>query len=196
VLSRPLDAMCAVLLSEIESHTPTGRSARTRLYPADLVVRIPDAISDAQAAASFLRGVTARLLLKEVVTLQPGDTVLFHAAAGGVGLLFAQWARALGIRVIGTVSDESKAAVARTAGCFEVINYSKENFVERVHTITTAPEWQLSTTQSASTRSLIRCGRCDRAAPWWCSARHQVIRRRSIRLSIAVKSGLERIWGS
>jgi NADPH2:quinone reductase len=64
------------------------------------------------------------------------DTVLFHAAAGDVGLLFAQWARSLGIRVIGTVSDESKAAVARTAGCFEVINYSKENFVERVHTIT------------------------------------------------------------
>ena len=62
--------------------------------------------------------------------------MLFHAAAGGVGLLFAQWARALGIRVIGTVSNESKAAVARTAGCFEVINYSKENFVERVHTIT------------------------------------------------------------
>jgi NADPH:quinone reductase len=64
------------------------------------------------------------------------DTVLFHAAAGDVGLLFAQWARSLGIRVIGTVSDESKAAVARMAGCFEVINYSKENFVERVHTIT------------------------------------------------------------
>jgi NADPH2:quinone reductase len=115
---------------------PLGSYATARLYPADLVVRIPDAISDAQAAASFLRGVTARSLLKEVVTLQPDDTVLFHAAAGGVGLLFAQWARALGIRVIGTVSDESKAAVARAAGCFEVINYSKENFVERVHTIT------------------------------------------------------------
>ena len=115
---------------------PLGSYATARLYPADLVVRIPNAISDAQAAASFLRGVTARSLLKEVVTLQPGDTVLFHAAAGGVGLLFAQWARALGIRVIGTVSDESKAAVARAAGCFEVINYSKENFVERVHTIT------------------------------------------------------------
>jgi len=115
---------------------PLGSYATARLYPADLVVRIPDAISDAQAAASFLRGVTARSLLKEVVTLQPDDTVLFHAAAGGVGLLFAQWARALGIRVIGTVSDESKAAVARTAGCFEVINYSRENFVERVHTIT------------------------------------------------------------
>ena len=115
---------------------PLGSYATSRLYPADLVVRIPDAITDAQAAASFLRGVTARSLLKEVVPLQPDDTVLFHAAAGGVGLLFAQWARALGIRVIGTVSDESKAAVARTAGCFEVINYSKENFVERVHTIT------------------------------------------------------------
>ena len=112
---------------------PLGSYATARLYPADLVVRIPDAISDAQAAASFLRGVTARSLLKEVVTLQPDDTVLFHAAAGGVGLLFAQWARALGIRVIGTVSDESKPAVARMAGCFEVINYSKENFVERAH---------------------------------------------------------------
>ncbi len=115
---------------------PLGSYATARLYPADLVVRIPDAISDAQAAASFLRGVTARSLLKEVVTLQPDDIVLFYAAAGGLGLLFAQWARALGIRVIGTVSDESKAVVARTAGCFEVINYSKENFVERVHTIT------------------------------------------------------------
>ena len=114
---------------------PLGSYATARLYPADLVVRIPDAISDAQAAASFLRGVTARSLLKEVVTLQPNDTVLFHAAAGGVGLLFAQWARALGIHVIGTISDESKAAVARAAGCFEVINYSKENFVERVKAI-------------------------------------------------------------
>src|SRR5215472_8779462 len=104
---------------------PLGSYATARLYPADLVVRIPDAISDAQAAASFLRGVTARSLLKEVVTLQPGDTVLFHAAAGGVGLLFAQWAHALGIRVIGTVSDESKAAVARAAGCFEVIKLQR-----------------------------------------------------------------------
>ena len=115
---------------------PLGSYATVRLYPADLVVRIPDVISDAQTAASFLRGVTARLLLKEVVTLQPDDTVLIQAAAGGVGLLFAQWAHALGIHVIGTVSNESKAAVARTAGCFEVINYGKENFVERVHAIT------------------------------------------------------------
>src|SRR5262249_12559478 len=115
---------------------PLGSYATARLYPADLVVRIPDAINDAQAAASFLRGVTARSLLKEVVTLQPDDTVLFHAAAGGVGLLFAQWARALGIRVIGTVSNDAKAAVARQAGCVEVINYASEDFVDRGRAIT------------------------------------------------------------
>jgi NADPH:quinone reductase len=107
-----------------------------RLYPAGQLVRIPDAISDAQAAASFLRGVTARMLLKETVPLHPGDTVLFHAAAGGIGLLFAQWGRALGIRVIGTVSDDAKAAVARHAGCVEVINYARQDFVERVRAIT------------------------------------------------------------
>ena len=115
---------------------PLGAYATVRLYPADQLVHIPDAISDAQAAASFLRGVTARMLLKETVPLYPGDTVLFHAAAGGVGLLFAQWARALGIRVIGTVSDDAKGAVARHAGCVEVINYVRQDFVERVLAIT------------------------------------------------------------
>ena len=115
---------------------PLGAYATVRLYPAGQLVRIPDAISDAQAAASFLRGVTARMLLKEAVTLNSGDTVLFHAAAGGVGLLFAQWARALGIRVIGTVSDDAKVAAARHAGCVEVINYARQDFVESVRTIT------------------------------------------------------------
>jgi NADPH2:quinone reductase len=115
---------------------PLGAYATVRLYPAGQLVRIPDAISDAQAAASFLRGVTARMLLKETVPLHPSDTVLFHAAAGGVGLLFAQWARALGIRVIGTVSDDAKVAVARHAGCVEVINYVRQDFVERVRAIT------------------------------------------------------------
>ena len=95
-----------------------------------------DAISDSQAAASFLRGTTARMLLKETVPLRPGDTVLFHAAAGGVGLLFAQWARSLDIRVIGTVSDDAKAVVARQAGCVEVINYVGQDFVERVRILT------------------------------------------------------------
>jgi NADPH2:quinone reductase len=115
---------------------PLGAYATVRLYPAAQLVRIPDGISDAQAAASFLRGTTARMLLKEAVTLHPGDTVLFHAAAGGVGLIFAQWARALGIRVIGTVSSDAKAAAARRAGCFEVINYATQDFAERVREIT------------------------------------------------------------
>ena len=113
--------------------------------------------------------------------LQPDDTVLFHAAAGGVGLLFAQWARALGIRVIGTVSDESKAAVARTAGCFEVINYSKENFVERVHTITNGAGAAAVYDAVGRDTFLDSLRTLRPAAPWRCSARHQVIRRRSIR---------------
>lgn len=115
---------------------PLGSYASVRLYPADRLVRLPGTVSDAQAAASFLRGVTARMLLKEVVPLVPGDTVLFHAAAGGVGLIFTQWARSLGIRVIGTVSSAAKAEAARAAGCIEVIDYSRQNFVERVRAIT------------------------------------------------------------
>jgi NADPH2:quinone reductase len=115
---------------------PLGSYATARVYPADRLVRIPDGVSDAQAAASFLRGVTARMLLKEVVSLRRGDSVLFHAAAGGVGLLFTQWARALGVRVIGTVSSEAKAAAARQAGCVEVIDYVKEDFVARVRKLT------------------------------------------------------------
>jgi NADPH2:quinone reductase len=76
------------------------------------------------------------MLLKEAVSLHPNDTVLFHAAAGGIGLLFTQWARKLGIHVIGTVSDDAKAIFARQAGCLEVINYAKEDFVARVADIT------------------------------------------------------------
>jgi NADPH2:quinone reductase len=115
---------------------PLGAYATVRLYPVGQLVRIPDTITDAQAAASFLRGTTARMLLKDTVPLHPGETVLFHAAAGGVGLLFAQWARALGIRVVGTVSDDAKMAAARQAGCVEVINYLTQDFVERVRAIT------------------------------------------------------------
>jgi NADPH:quinone reductase len=115
---------------------PLGSYATARVYPADRLVRIPDGVSNVQAAASFLRGVTARMLLKEVVPLQRDDRVLFHAAAGGVGLLFTQWAQALGVRVIGTVSSEAKAAAARNAGCVEVIDYTKEDFATRVHDLT------------------------------------------------------------
>jgi NADPH:quinone reductase len=115
---------------------PLGAYATARVYPADQLIRIPAAISDEQAAASFLRGVTARMLLKEVVPLRPGDTVLYHGAAGGVGLLFAQWAKALSIRVIGTVSNEEKAAAALAAGCIETIDYRTQDFVERAKAIT------------------------------------------------------------
>ncbi len=120
----------------VYADSPIGAYATVRLYPADQLVRIPAAVSDEQAAASFLRGVTARMLLKDVVPLHPGDTVLYHGAAGGVGLLFAQWARALGIRVIGTVSNAEKAAAARAAGCIETIDYRTQDFVEQVKAIT------------------------------------------------------------
>lgn len=120
----------------VYADSPIGAYATVRLYPADQLVRIPAAVSDEQAAASFLRGVTARMLLKDVVPLHPGDTVLYHGAAGGVGLLFAQWARALGIRVIGTVSNAEKAAAARAAGCIETIDYRAQDFVEQVKAIT------------------------------------------------------------
>ncbi len=120
----------------VYADSPIGAYATVRLYPADQLVRIPAAVSDEQAAASFLRGVTARMLLKDVVPLHPGDTVLYHGAAGGVGLLFAQWARALGIRVIGTVSNAEKAAAARAAGCIGTIDYRTHDFVEQVKAIT------------------------------------------------------------
>lgn len=113
-----------------------GAYATYCTYPADRVAIIPDAITDRQAAASFLKGLTARYLLKEIVDLLPGDTVLYHAAAGGVGKIFCQWASALGVRVIGTVSSEEKAVVARSAGCAHVINYSTEDFAARVLELT------------------------------------------------------------
>jgi NADPH2:quinone reductase len=113
-----------------------GAYTTHRIYAADRVAVLPDAITDLQAAASFLKGLTARYLLKETVDLLPGDTVLYHAAAGGVGKIFCQWAKELGVRVIGTVSSEAKAIVAKNAGCSHVINYSTEDFVERVIELT------------------------------------------------------------
>ncbi|VVP66358.1 Quinone oxidoreductase 1 [Pseudomonas fluorescens] len=106
------------------------------LYPADRVAIVPDGISDRQAASSFLKGLTARYLLKETVKLEAGDTVLYHAAAGGVGQLFTQWATALGIRVIGTVSSEEKMTIALQSGCSQVINYRTEDFASQVMELT------------------------------------------------------------
>ncbi|WP_394839854.1 quinone oxidoreductase [Pendulispora rubella] len=115
---------------------PLGAYATERLYPADRLVPIPDNVSDEQAATVFLKGMTARYLLKEVVPLLAGDSVLFQAAAGGVGAIFVRWARALGIRVIGTLSTKEKAAFAREAGCVAVIDRSRENVGDRVRALT------------------------------------------------------------
>jgi NADPH:quinone reductase len=114
----------------------TGAYATAGVHPADRLAVIPDGVSDDEAAASFLKGLTARYLVKDVVPLKAGDTILYHAAAGGVGQIFVQWAKSLGYRVIGTVSSDSKANVAREAGSDHVINYSQEDFVARTFELT------------------------------------------------------------
>ncbi len=115
---------------------PLGAYAEARVIPADRVVAIPDAITDRQAAAMMLQGMTAHYLLRRTYRVQPGDTILIHAAAGGVGLLVCQWAKHLGATVIGTVGSEDKAALARAHGCDHTILYKTENFVTRVREIT------------------------------------------------------------
>lgn len=113
-----------------------GSYATHRVMPLARLVRVPDGISAETAAGTLLRGMTAEYLLRRTFKLEAGMTILFHAAAGGVGLIACQWARALGAMVIGTVGSEGKAALAREAGCAHVINYREENFVERVREIT------------------------------------------------------------
>ncbi|HAO32953.1 MAG TPA: quinone oxidoreductase [Candidatus Competibacter sp.] len=115
---------------------PVGAYAEVRLMAADRVVALPDAISDKTAAAMMLQGMTAQYLLRRTYRVQPGDAILFHAAAGGVGLMASQWARHLGATVIGTVGSDEKAELARAHGCHHVIVYSRENFTERVREIT------------------------------------------------------------
>ena len=113
-----------------------GSYAERRLIPARLLVRVPGGVSDRQAAAMMLKGCTARYLLKQTYAVQPGDTILFHAAAGGCGLIASQWAKHLGATVIGTVSTPAKAELARTHGCDHVINYTDENVADRVRELT------------------------------------------------------------
>ena len=115
---------------------PIGAYSEARNIPAGRVSKLPDAIDDETAAAMMLKGMTARYLLRETYKVKPGETILWHAAAGGVGLIASQWAKALGATVIGTVSSEEKAALARAHGCDYVINYSHENVAERVREIT------------------------------------------------------------
>jgi NADPH2:quinone reductase len=115
---------------------PPGAYSEVRIIAADRLVVLPDGISDQQAAAMMLKGLTAQYLLRQTYRVKGGDTILFHAAAGGVGLLACQWARALGATIIGTVGSDAKAVLAREHGCDHPIIYTRENVVERVREIT------------------------------------------------------------
>ena len=115
---------------------PLGSYCEERIIDAAGVVKVPDGVSDEQAAAMMLKGMTARYLLRQTFRVEPGHTVLFHAAAGGVGSIAGQWAKHLGVTIIGTVSSAAKAELARANGYTHVINYAEEDFVERVKEIT------------------------------------------------------------
>jgi NADPH2:quinone reductase len=115
---------------------PLGAYSQARLVPADRLVALPEGIDDRTAAAMMLKGMTAHYLLLRIGQVKKGDTVLIHAAAGGVGLIVCQWARSLGATVIGTVGSDEKAALAREHGCHHPIVYTREKFVDRVKEIT------------------------------------------------------------
>ncbi len=115
---------------------PLGSYAEQRVIAADKLVKVPDGISDAQAASMMLKGMTAEYLLLRTFPVKQGQTVLYHAAAGGVGLIFGQWAKSLGVTVIGTVGSAEKAELAKAHGYDHVINYRDEDFVARVMEIT------------------------------------------------------------
>ncbi|MBK8479582.1 MAG: quinone oxidoreductase [Proteobacteria bacterium] len=115
---------------------PPGAYAEARVLRATLLVPLPDFLDDAQAAALLLKGLTAEYLLRRTFRVEAGQTVLFHAAAGGVGLIACQWLKHLGATVIGTVGSEAKAALARAHGCDHPIVYTREDFVARVRELT------------------------------------------------------------
>jgi NADPH2:quinone reductase len=111
---------------------PLGAYSEMRIMPADRLVVLPNGISDVQAAAMMLKGLTAQYLIRQIHRVTAGDVILFHAAAGGVGLIACQWAKSLGAAVIGTVGSEAKAKVAQAHGCDHPIIYTREDFVARV----------------------------------------------------------------
>jgi NADPH:quinone reductase len=115
---------------------PPGSYAEARLLPASVLVPIPDGVTDQTAAAVMLKGMTAQYLIRRTYPVKAGETVLFHAAAGGVGLIACQWQKALGATVIGTVGSEEKATVARAHGCEHVIISTREDVARRVREIT------------------------------------------------------------
>lgn len=115
---------------------PQGAYSQARVMPAEVLIPLPDGISDRTAATLMMKGMTAQYLLRQVYPLQGGETILYHAAAGGVGLIVCQWARALGVNMIGVVSTDEKAAIAKANGCAHTIVTAREDIVERVKDIT------------------------------------------------------------
>ena len=113
-----------------------GAYSESRIVPADRLIPLPDDIPDRAAAALMLKGLTVQYLFRQTFPLKGGETILFHAAAGGVGLIACQWAKALGVTMIGTAGSDEKAAAAKQAGAAHVIVYTRENFVDRVKEIT------------------------------------------------------------
>lgn len=115
---------------------PQGAYSDVRLMPAQVLIPLPEGISDLSAACLMMKGMTAQYLFRQVFPLQGGETILYHAAAGGVGLIACQWARALGVNMIGTVSTDEKAAIALAHGCTHTIVTGRENIVDRVKELT------------------------------------------------------------
>jgi NADPH:quinone reductase len=115
---------------------PQGAYSDVRVMPADVLIPLPGGVSDRTASTLMMKGLTAQYLFRQVFPLKGGETILYHAAAGGVGLIACQWARALGVTMIGTVSTDEKAAIARAHGCTHTIVTSRENIAERVREIT------------------------------------------------------------
>jgi NADPH2:quinone reductase len=116
--------------------SPLGAYAEARLIPADRLLKLPDGIDDKTAAAMMLKGLTTQYLIRQTYRVKSGDTILLHAAAGGVGLILGQWAKHLGVTVIGTVGSDEKAKLAQAHGCAHTIVYTREDFVKRVDEIT------------------------------------------------------------
>src|SRR6202000_3035161 len=116
--------------------SPLGAYAEARLIPADRLIKLPDSIDDKTAAAMMLKGLTTQYLIRQTYRVKSGDTILLHAAAGGVGLILSQWAKHLGATVIGTVGSEEKAKLAKAHGCAHTILYNSEDIVKRVDEIT------------------------------------------------------------
>jgi NADPH2:quinone reductase len=135
---------------------PNGSYCEERLIPADRLIKVPEDVDFRTAAAMTLKGLTAQFLLRQTFRVGPGHTILFHAAAGGVGLIACQWANHLGATVIGTAEARREVALARAHGCHHVIDYRTENFVERAPRSPAAPNATSSTIRSDGTLILVR----------------------------------------